>query len=384
VVSDLELARLREKIRKVLDLYYPRHQNTFDNTNWEIMHGIVAYGTDTQVFRGGPGGEKVNAIGWLCYNGPCKGEQMLYVDRGKLVARKGVGVQGHYGQFLAILAQSRVKPDYPMQVGGKSFTIADLIEHEKEDCSSGDELTFKLIALSYYLDSDATWSASDGQKWSIERLLQEELKQPIRGAACGGSHRLMGYSYAVQRRIKQGKPITGEFLRAQTFLYDYQRYTAGLQNADGSFSTEWFVRRGDRPDIDRRLQTTGHIAEWLCYSVSNEDLRHPKMVRAVDYLAGILLAEPNRNWSIGPLGHGLHALAIYESRVARLLDSSPAPAVPENTLSTADARTPSRVAAVAAPTEAPAATNGAAAREHAEFDLGSERRGEDSSGEPIF
>ena len=59
----------------------------------------------------------------------------------------GVGVQGHFGQFLAILAQSHVKPDYPMMVDGKQFTLADLIEQEKATCVAGEELTFKLIAL---------------------------------------------------------------------------------------------------------------------------------------------------------------------------------------------------------------------------------------------
>ena len=66
------------------------------------------------MFKGGPGGEKVNAIGWMCYNHPCAGEQMLFVNGDKIEARRGVGVQGHYGQFLAILAQSHVKADYPM------------------------------------------------------------------------------------------------------------------------------------------------------------------------------------------------------------------------------------------------------------------------------
>ena len=39
------------------------------------------------------------------------------------------------------------------------------------------------------------------------------------------------------------------------------------------------------------------------------------MVKAVDYLTTILLENPNQRWSIGPLGHGLHALAIYDERV---------------------------------------------------------------------
>jgi len=310
-----ELVALRDKVRKTLATYYPRHQNTRDNTPWEVMHAIIAYGVDTQLFKNGPGGEKVNAVGWMCYNYPCGGDQMLFVNRGKVDARRGVGVQGHAGQFLAILAQSHVKPDYPLQVSGKSFTLADLIEHEKETCVAGEELTFKLISLMHYLDSDAEWTTPDGQPWSIQRLVREELRQPIRGAACGGTHRLMGFSYAVNKRIQRGKPVVGEFLRAQKFIQDYHRYTFSLQNADGSFSTEWFVRRGDNPDIDRRLKTSGHILEWISFSLSDDELRDPRMIKAVDNLASLLLKHDRHTWEIGPLGHGLHALAIYDSRV---------------------------------------------------------------------
>jgi hypothetical protein len=312
-----ELTALGEKLRQTLAMYYPRHQNTRDNTPWEVMHAIIAFGVDTQLFKGGPSGERVNAVGWMCFNYPCAGERMLFVNRDKVDARRGVGVQGHAGQFLAILAQSHVKADYPLHVSGKDFTLADLVEHEKETCVAGEELTFKLISLMHYLDSDATWTTRDGQEWSIQRLVREELKQPIRGAACGGTHRLMGFSYAVNKRIQRGKPIMGEFRRAQAFLNDFHRYTFSLQNSDGSFSTEWFTRRGDNPDVDRRLKTSGHILEWIAFSLSDDELRDPRMVKAVDYVAGILLENPKHTWEIGPLGHALHALALYHGRVLK-------------------------------------------------------------------
>ena len=318
---------LRDKVDKALTMYYPRHQNTRDNNPWEVMHAIIAYGVDTQIFKGGPGGEKVNAIGWMCSNHPCAGQQMLFVNNGKIDARRGVGVQGHAGQLLAILAQSHLKNDYPLYVQTKGFTLADLIEHEKETCVAGEELTFKLIALSHYLDSDATWITRDGQEWSIQRLVREELKQPIRGAACGGTHRLMGISYSISKRIQRGKPIVDEYVRAQTFIQGYHRYTFSLQNPDGSFSTEWFTRRGDSPEVDRRIKTSGHILEWISFSLSDEELRDPRMVKAVDYVATILLANDKHTWEIGPLGHGLHALAIYNSRMFN--DS---PIVPPQTL----------------------------------------------------
>jgi hypothetical protein len=322
-----ELNALREKVRQVLLMYYPRHQNTRDHTPWEVMHAIIAYGVDTQLFKGGPDGEKVNAIGWLCFNHPTAGQQMLFVNNNKIDARRGVGVQGHAGQFLAILAQSHLKSDYPMYVQSKEFTLADLIEHEKEGCVAGEELTFKLISLAHYLDSDASWTTRDGQEWSIERLLLEELKQPIRGAACGGTHRLMGISYALKKRIQRNKPITGEFVKAQNFIEGYHRYTFSLQNPDGSFSTEWFTRRGDSPDVDRRLKTSGHILEWIAYSLSDQELRDPRMIKAVNYVATILLQNDKHTWEIGPLGHGLHGLAIYSTRMFK--DS---PIVPPQTI----------------------------------------------------
>lgn len=310
-----EMIKLCDKVRTVLARNYPRHQSARLNTPWEVMHAIIAFGVDTQIYKEGPSGEKVNAIGYMCYNYPCRDQRMLLINRGKIDASRGVGVQGHGGQFLAILAQSYVKSDYPMMVEGRQFTLQDLINREMETCVAGEELTFKLIAMAHYLDPDATWTTPDGEKWSIERLVREELKAPIRGAACGGTHRLMGYAYAVKKRAQKGKEITGDFKRAQIYLRDYHRYTFGLQNPDGSFSTAWFERKGNDPSIDRRIKTTGHILEWISFSLSDEELRDPRMVKAVDYLASTMLANDGHTWEIGPLGHALHALLIYEQRV---------------------------------------------------------------------
>jgi hypothetical protein len=39
------------------------------------------------------------------------------------------------------------------------------------------------------------------------------------------------------------------------------------------------------------------------------------MTKSVDYLTTALVENPHEKWSIGPLGHALHALAIYDERV---------------------------------------------------------------------
>ena len=307
-----ELKVLREKVRDALAYYYHQPENVASRSPWGAMHAMIAYGVDSELISQN---QKVNAIGYLCYNGNCNGQTLFWVQNNKIQTRIGPGVQGHAGQFLAMLAQSRVRTDYPMKADGHDFTVADLIEHEKVTCQPRTELTFKLIALVHYLKSDEKWKSFDRQDWDIPRLIKEELAQPVIGSACGGTHRLTGFSYAVHKRQQRKEPMDGQWLRAQKFIDDYHAYTFRLQNPDGSFSTNWFEGRGDEGPPSRRLETTGHITEWLAYSLNDEEVRDPKMIKAVDYLANLLLDGRNEKWSIGPLGHGLHALAIYDERV---------------------------------------------------------------------
>ncbi|HQU45758.1 MAG: hypothetical protein B7Z73_13665 [Planctomycetia bacterium 21-64-5] len=141
------IERLLSKIHRVTNHYYQRTLTTQDQNCWEVMHWIIAYGVKSHILRGGSDGLPVNSIGWLCYGGRCAGQPLVYLDQGRITASKGPHVQGHQGQFLAILAQAKVMKDYPVRVGNQSFTVADLIETEKLGCQSGMELTFKLIAL---------------------------------------------------------------------------------------------------------------------------------------------------------------------------------------------------------------------------------------------
>ncbi len=107
-----ELERLRKKIRSCMQFYY-RPENTATRSPWGIMHSLIGYGVDTELIVGR---KRVNAIGWLCWNGSCRGMKLLYIDNtGQLSIKNGPGYQGHEGQLLSMLAQSRVKIDYPMR-----------------------------------------------------------------------------------------------------------------------------------------------------------------------------------------------------------------------------------------------------------------------------
>ncbi len=130
-----QLVSLKNRVRSVLKGYYRKPLNSREHDPWEVMHGMLAYGVHSRIRQGGPRGEPITSVGWLCYNKPCKGQTLMYVTpKGELRAKYGVGLQGHLGQLLAMLAQCHVSPDYPIRVGKHEFTIHDLIEAEKKTC----------------------------------------------------------------------------------------------------------------------------------------------------------------------------------------------------------------------------------------------------------
>ncbi|PQO26111.1 hypothetical protein C5Y96_21925 [Blastopirellula marina] len=310
-----EVRALQPRIARVLNYYYRTQlSDATKHDVWETMHGFLPWGVDALI-RTPQYRQPVSTIGWICWNKPCRGHRLFEINNGKLEARQGPRVQGHHGQFLAMLAQSYVPASYEIQVDGQSFTVADLIEFEKETCQPKSELTFKLISLSYYLPADATWTARDGQEWNMERLLKEEITQKVVGAACGGTHRLTGIAFAVASRKKAGLPMDGAWAKAEEYLSAYHQHSFQIQNRDGSFSTNWFEGRGMDRDIDRRLQTSGHILEFLIFSLPKEELTSPEIVRAVNYITTIMEQNPKHDWSIGPKGHALHALVLYDQLV---------------------------------------------------------------------
>jgi hypothetical protein len=306
-----------DRVKSALDYYLKNPETTASRSPWAVMHALLAFGSDYEML--GPNNQRVNAIGWMCHNGLCK-TQRIFTPRGNsFVPNVGGGVQGHQGQFLAILAQCQVPPDYPIQIGDRKFTVEDLVLYEMATCREKSELTFKLIGLSYYLDSDKQWRSNDGKVWSIQKLIQEELAQPIVGSACGGTHRLMGYSFAIKQRVLQGQPLQGQYLRAAKFINEFIEYTWQLQNPDGSFSTNWFEGRGNEPNVERKVQTTGHMLEWLLFTVSDTDVKSRRVEKAIDYLMSNIYDNRHLKWPIGPRGHAERALALYHKRLSDLL-----------------------------------------------------------------
>jgi hypothetical protein len=310
-VADFEKSLRMERVEKCLAYYLTHLETTVERSPWSVMHAMLPFGVEGEILVGN---RRTNAIQWLSNNGTCRGQKLFTPTSNFFRPNVGGGVQGHEGQFLAMLAQSQVAAEYPMVIGQRRYTVTDLIRYEMATCREQTELTFKLIGLSYYVDTSQVWTTDRRSRWNIEKLVKEELAQPINGAACGGVHRLMGLTFAVRQRQAEERPIDGQFARADKYIKDFVEYTWKLQNPDGSFSTNWFESRGNEPNQERKVQTTGHILEWLAFTLPDSELQSARFVKSIDFLLTQIYDQRSHKWPIGPRGHAIRALALFEQR----------------------------------------------------------------------
>ncbi len=315
------MAALRDRARHTLALFHRASLSTSENTATEVMHLCLAFGCDAQLYGGKSSREKINGITCLCWNYPCAGYAPLGIAAGHIAGRIGYGLQEHRGQLLAILALSRVPADYPVRVGDNERTVADLVEYEKLSCRSGTDLSRKLIGLAYYLPTDATWQNSLGEQWSIARMIEEEIAKPVVNDGIRGTDRLMGLSYAVDRHLRQEAPLRGDFLRAANYIEKLHEYALALQNTDGSWGPQMLADRGTSKDATVQLQSTGHVLRWLVFSLPEDQLDDPRIVRSIEYLNRLLGSSRYRHGvkslstrEIETVMHALHALMLYDQR----------------------------------------------------------------------
>jgi hypothetical protein len=316
------MLKLRDLVRGVLARHANQPVNTRSHTPADILHFCLPYGVKAKISTVSGSSQKINAIGTMCWNYPCAGHSLLRQDEGRVMARVGYGLQQHPSQLLAVLALAKVPSDYEIRVGDWRGSIADLVETEKLHCYHRSDLSLKLIGLSFYLDDDAEWKSQSGEVWSIERLLREELDRTVNSADCEVTRRLMGLSFAVDRRVRRELPVEGHYERARGFIEELHDFALNLQNPDGTWHPQFFAVRGSSRDAAGVLRSTGHILQWLVFSLPAERLEEPRVVKSVQYLANSLGGRRS-SWSTLPsnprdlaaMMHALSALAIYDQRV---------------------------------------------------------------------
>ncbi|MCA9227038.1 MAG: ADP-ribosylation factor-directed GTPase activating protein isoform b [Pirellulaceae bacterium] len=322
--SEVSEDELRDEIDAILTwTYQNRHLNLRDHAAWQILHGALTYQRDFLVDHNG---QRVSAVDHILQGGSMTG----WVARpGNMIEQTGrVGLQtvleqgsktgqGHTDQWMAILAQCELPPDQPIQLDGQTFTMEDMIWQAMWDVPRNvdREYSWTLIGLTSYLPTDFQWQAQDGQTWSIEKLVQIETEHDVHASACGGTHRMIGLSMALNRHLAAGGKLEGVWQAAHDHIEQRKAEAFKYQNPDGSFSSNYMARPGTTSDMSQRIGSSGHVLEFLTLASTDEELHKPAMQRAVRHVCQLLEQTKSIDLECGGLYHAAHGLLLYRQRV---------------------------------------------------------------------
>ncbi len=307
------------------------------NGAWQILHGILAYGNDLSIAT--PAGQKP-AVEYLLAGGSINGFTLRSGDRFEPidaarssddpVLTRGVRAemdpgekrgQGHRDQWLAYLAACKLAPDQVVQTTDGPRRVELWLRQIEWDIPLNfeQEFSWTLMALVPYRPSTHRWKARDGKSYSIESLLRSELDSLSPSSACGGSHRLVGIAVTLNKRKAEGAELDGVWADAQSLIELAMEQAVEFQNADGSFSSNYFDRPGWSIDLATSIGTTGHTLEFVAVAAPDEVLLDKRVIRGANTLCDLLEETASLDLECGALYHALSGLRIYRDRIKPLL-----------------------------------------------------------------
>lgn len=302
------------------------------NAFWTVFHGILGLGPDVTLLDEKTG-ERVNALDRICTGTGIRGLVLIPTKYGLDVETQpatGVG-QGHQDQFVAEMVQWGVSPDRKVVVGETAYTFADFFRHSKARTSvtKDQELSWAIVIVGTHFGTDHQWTNAFGEALKFEDVVRYELGQPIDTAACGGTHRLFGLTWAYHlHQAQEGKSV-GVWKDVADKIALYKKQAREFQNRDGSFSTGYVSKAEGRPEdaedkneekrdkkdmLAARIASTGHVLEWLALALTDAELREPWVENAASTLSVMILENQNNALDGGALYHAVHGLYIYRAR----------------------------------------------------------------------
>jgi hypothetical protein len=297
---------------------------TTTNAFWTVFHGILGLGPDVELTNPRTK-EKVKALDFICDGGELRGINFRPLPLADPAHPLGVEVistmdgqgQGHQDQFISEMGQWNMPPDRRMIVGGKEFTYMDFVRYSQARAmmTPNQELSWTITIVAQYIGTDVSWTNLRNKPLHYEDIVRYELEQPVETAACGGTHRLFGLAWAYHLHLQKGGKTEGVWRGVPEKTARYRDVARQFQSSDGSLSTNFFRSRGNAPDKNLRINTTGHIVEWMALALSDEDLRQQWVQDAVMRLSLDILEMQDKPIDSGSMYHAVHGLQIYYARM---------------------------------------------------------------------
>jgi hypothetical protein len=315
---------LLKQLDDALEFTYTRRLNTQEHAGWQILHGCLAYQREFLIEHEG---KEVPAVDFLLSGGKITGwdfEPGIVLD--EATGRRGLRAitqpgtktgQGHEDQWLGYLSECKLSLDEDITVNGQTYKVADYIAQIEYDVPRNvqKEYSWTLMALTQYRNHDYTWTASDGNEWSIARLVEIELGHELESSPCGGTHRMVGLTLAYNRFKQQGGQDEGVWQQLHDRIEKCIENAQKFQNDDGTLSSNYFLRPGRSVDLADSMGSAGHVLEFLMIALDDQRLQQPWVKRAVQAQCKIFRVTKKVNIECGALYHAAHGLRLYRERV---------------------------------------------------------------------
>ena len=226
--------------------------------------------------------------------------------------------QGHADQWLAVLAQCGLDRQQPIRIEEDCPDAARLrgTGAMGRAAQSGSGIQLDTDWSNQLLADGCSMAASDGQLWSIEKLVGIETEQELASSACGGTHRLIGLAMALNRHLDQDGRVTGVWSQADAVIQAAIETCSQFQNADGSFSTRYFEGPGSSPDSGSE---PGHDRTHPGVPGVGDDGRSSSRIvgetGSGESLRSVSANGGRTAWSVGPCITPLMDWCLYRERL---------------------------------------------------------------------
>lgn len=313
-----DLDSLLPLINQTLAKIKRRELRSDRHSPWVIMHGIIAFGQDFDVYDAVKR-QKINAIEFLLNRATVQGQRIFNDNQGEPSLPSGpqqVLIQGHVDQYLMAFADAQVPLEYKLTADtGRTFTIADLLNATRRHFNASQELAYTLVALPAYMPLNQSWTTDSGQTFLIKDIVKLALYRDPRMETCNGTHHLYGIAYALMKHREQGEADDEVWRRAKDYVQSYIEQAKQYQQESGAFSGAGF--RGAAPANTPRLmvETSGHTLEWLTMALTADELKEPWVRKAVRALCEEIQQYPLKKLSDSGMYHAAHALRRYREAV---------------------------------------------------------------------
>lgn len=246
----------------------------------------------------------------------------IFVARNGTVDSTGYRGEGHYGQLLAILAESGIPVSTPVTTAsGHTGTVKDLLQDAMMRYSPTLEQEFITIALALYLPTaTTTWKDQYGNEYAFDDLAEALLRTKHGQGACGGCH--VPYALVVMLRINDMHPILSPSMRDKSlrWLADLSRVLEKSQCSRGGWDLSWpLVEKIDNgygdPCLDR-INMTGHHLEWIALAPASVRPSLKTITQAVSVMLRDIedlpeLGGPRLFKTLLPCSHAARALCLF-------------------------------------------------------------------------